>query len=365
MQAATASADEPDHAGDILEDVRAEISANDDDLRDARDRLTAVLDAAATFDGTVKRPTFRSGSLAHLDVNNPVNDADGGVILDRRTHPTLGPDSTEELGPDQVMHDMRDHVMPIVRKKYPKATGKVKGRKRSILIEFHEPLRGTENDKKPVDPTVDLIVGLTRKNAQGIWIPNRNTDSWDASDPECHTKLLTDGPANIRRLRARVLRLAKSAVKQDGTPVMVSFNLEALALQSITRQEPLVNALQGFFADASKKIKLGLTDDPAGVSGKVKLPAGIDRGRASKRLSAFATAIQAAIDATDCATAKTELAKVFPAQLPDADTSTKAQAARAIRDGNPSKLAASLGLGPAVAIPATRSFGGDRDGAAS
>jgi hypothetical protein len=358
MNAVTALADEPDHAGDILEDVRAEISANDDDLRDARDRLKVVLDAAATFDGTVKRPTFRSGSLAHRTVNNPVQDGDGGVVLDRRTHPTLGPDSTDKTGPDEIMRRMRDHVMPLVRKKYPKATGKVEGRKRSILIEFHEPLRGTENDKYPVDPTVDLIVGLTRKDAPGIWIPNRTSKSWDPSDPQRHTELLTAGPTNIRHARSRVLRLAKSAVKQDGkSAVMVSFNVEALGLQLITRDEPLIVALQRFFDDASKKIRGGLTDDPAGVSGKIRLPAGIDRDRAARRLAFFATSVQAAIDAPDRATAKAELAKVFPDQLGDADKSAKAQAAKAIRERTPSKIAPVLGLSPAVAIPSTPSYG--------
>lgn len=357
---AAARAEEPDHASDVLEDIRKAISADDDDLREARSRLTLVLGAAETFEGALR--TFRSGSLAHRTVNNPVTDGDGGVVLDRRSYPSLGPDSDDEGGPEDIVGRMRTHVMKAVREEYPDAKSRLT--KRAILIRFNEPLEEPVDGEDPVDPTVDLVVGLTRKDEVGIWIPNRDSGAWDASDPECHTKLLTAKPEAVRRLRSRVIRLAKSAVKQDGTPVMISFHIEALALKSITRDEALIVALERFFADAAKKLRGGDTDDPAGVSGPIKLPKGIDRGRAAKRLDFFAARVKAAIDANDRTAAEKELAQVFPAQLPDVDTSDKSKTAKAIREGDTAKLSRVFGVPAATAIPAGRSFGGD-DGAAA
>ncbi len=87
-------AQEADHTNDVLEEIRREISANDDDLREARARRDVVLSAARSFKGALR--TFKSGSVAHGTVNNPVNDADGGVVLDRRVHVALGPDSATQ-----------------------------------------------------------------------------------------------------------------------------------------------------------------------------------------------------------------------------------------------------------------------------
>ena len=71
-----------------------------------------------------------------------------------------------------------------MREEYPDATYEVC--KRAILFEFHEPL-GDEQD-----PSVDLIVALTRVEGDGRWIPNTEAECWDASDPEEHTRLLND-----------------------------------------------------------------------------------------------------------------------------------------------------------------------------
>ncbi len=96
------------------------------------------------------------------------------------------PDSSEEEGPEEIMDQVRSHVMPIVRATYPDARSRLI--KRAILIRFNDP-----NDDG-VDPSVDLVVALTRKDGDGIWIPNRDYDDWDASHPECHTRLLTAEP---------------------------------------------------------------------------------------------------------------------------------------------------------------------------
>jgi hypothetical protein len=345
-----ARAAEPDHANDVLEEIRNAISANADDLKEARKRRDLVLKAAKTFEGALR--TFKSGSVAHGNVNNPVNDADGGMVLNRVVHLALGPDSADGEGPEEIVGKVRDHVMATVRETYPKARSRLI--KRAILIRFNQP------DDEDVDPSVDLVVALTRKNAEGLWIPNRNKDDWDASHPEEHTRLLTGDEKLVRVHRARVIRLAKAAIKHDSTPALISFNVEALALTHITEVRSLIESLQRFFDKAASDIRTGLTEDPAGVSGKIKLPDGMTRVRAAKRLSHFANKVQEAIDnSDDRAAVKSALADLYPDHLPEAQRSAKARLADAIRHGDTSGIRRGLSIAPAATIKPTRSYGDD------
>lgn len=350
---AAAEAENPDHTNEVLAEIRMEISASDDDLREARKRRDLVLKAAGRFEGALR--TFKSGSVAHGNVNNPVDDADGGMVLSRRVYVELGPDSADGEGPEEVIDDVREHVMAIVRETYPRARSRLI--KRAILIKFNEP------NVDGVDPTVDLVVALTRKDAEGLWIPNRDKDDWDASHPEEHTRLLTVDGKSLRVHRARVIRLAKAAIKHDATPALISFNVEALALTHITKVMTLGESLRLFFDKAATSIKVGLTDDPAGVSGKVKLPDGMTRERSAKRLRHFADKVQEALDNSDDRGAvESALAELYPDQLPDAQRSAKAHLADAIRRGDKSGIRSGLGVAPAAAIKRPRSYG---DNAAS
>jgi hypothetical protein len=47
-------------------------------------------------------------------------DADCGVKLDRRSHPTLGPDSAENDGPTSIVEEVGDHLRPKVLAEHPK-----------------------------------------------------------------------------------------------------------------------------------------------------------------------------------------------------------------------------------------------------
>ena len=83
-----------DYAGQVLTDVRGQIAADDDVLKEAKERRNLVTKRARSFDGALK--SFNSGSVAHGTVNKPVSDADAGIVLDRRTYPELGPDGDDE-----------------------------------------------------------------------------------------------------------------------------------------------------------------------------------------------------------------------------------------------------------------------------
>jgi hypothetical protein len=347
---AVARASEPDHAADVLEEIRGAISASDADLKETRTRRDLVLRAARGFGGALR--TFKSGSVAHGTVNTPVDDGDGGVVLDRRVHTDLGPDSKEDKGPCDIVEDVRRHVMAIVRETYPDARSRLI--KRAILIRFHEP------SSDDVDPSVDLVVALTRKDADGLWIPNRDADDWDASDPEEHTRLLTADAKSLRVHRARVIRLAKAAIKHDATPALISFNVEALALENITEVDTLIVSLQHFFDTAASSVKVGLTDDPADVSGPIKLPEGMTRTRSAKRLRHFADKVQEAIDNSDDRDAvDSALGELFPDQLPDAPRTAKAQLANAIRRSDLGGVRSGLAIAPTVAVKPNRAYGDD------
>jgi hypothetical protein len=92
-----------DYAGQVLTDVREQIAADDDVLKEARERRNLVTKHARDFDGALK--SFNSGSVAHGTVNKPVSDADAGIVLDRRKYPELGPDGDDEP-PNAIVEDV-------------------------------------------------------------------------------------------------------------------------------------------------------------------------------------------------------------------------------------------------------------------
>src|ERR1019366_2277660 len=181
---------------DILDELRAVIAPSNETLSAARSRRDEALKAANDFTGVAR--TYYSGSIAHGTANLGL-DADCGVVLDRRSWKELGPDG-ECKGPADVVEDVRVLVRDSLQENYPDL--KTRLTKRSIKISFNSPL------SNELDPSVDLIVGLTR--AEGAqWIPNLESNDWDPSDPEKHTALLTADPKSLRVTRARIIRLVK------------------------------------------------------------------------------------------------------------------------------------------------------------
>jgi hypothetical protein len=226
--------------------------------------------------------------------------------------------------------------------------------KRAIKITFHEPLA------EGSDPSVDLIVALTRK-AGALWIPNLNRERWDASDPECHTKLLTAEPASLRRLRARVIRLAKAWNKQFANPGLCSFNIAVLALHAVKEGMEVPSGLAEFFAYAGRDLAKRLTPDPAGVSGSIKTL--VDRDTVVGRLNRAAERMRTALDHdNDENAAREALAELFWVHVhPPKGSTSKAAYAAALRQGNAGvTVSGGLALGVSSApLKTTRAFGGE------
>ena len=334
-----------------LEELRKNIAADPRSLREASDRLEAVLGAGGKHPDALR--SYRAGSLATRFTNRPVADADGGLVVDRRKHPALGPDGDGEL-PQALVDDVHSLIRPMLVQRYPCV--RIKKMKRGLLVRFNEPLPSGE------DPTVDLVVALNRVEAPGLWIPNLARNRWDPSHPERHVELFTSGWEQLRKTRQHVVRVAKAHAKQFSEPAVCSFNIAALAWECIELAEPLDRALRRFFDYAATSLAQHLTADPAGVSGRIKV---VDRNRAVQRFQTVADALDLAIEAGDD---DDKVYEVLAAEgvfwkLIEPPASRVAKVHQAIASGEPvsitktGALVAGATFG-ATSIKPTRSYGG-------
>jgi hypothetical protein len=198
------------------------------------------------------------------------------------------------------------------------------------------------------DPTVDLVVALTRQDASGLWIPNLEKDTWEASDPEAHAALFNGGPIALRRTRRQIIRLAKAWNRQFSEPAFCSFHLSALALESVQGGLGLPEALGMFFADAAGSLRWGNTADPAGVTPPIKLR--LSREVAIGRLEKAGDAVSRALENDDdFATVRASLATVFWEYIEDAEVAALATAISTLRPRT-AVTTTSLGLAGAAAL---------------
>jgi hypothetical protein len=348
-------------AADIaLAEILEEISVALPVLEEARRRRDRVLAIAEEHDAARDGAGFASGSVAHGTTNRPLEDADCGIKVNRRFEAfrVFGPDAAEDRGPEAFIRLFAEFVLPRFRRRYPRADVDLDGN-RAIKFLCNEPVQIDEWG--PVDPYVELIVGLDRADGPGIWIPNRRERSWDPADPELHTELMVmRHPEALRVLRAHVLRLAKRAVKRDaangGIAVMCSWNLSALALELVTETEPIGVSLRDFLRAAANSIAAGLTEDPApAVLEPIKLPAGVTREMAAARLEDMAAAVEQAIGAHTPAGARDHLAALFGAEIKAIVAREEKQINRGLRARDTAAVATALGV--AHAPKRTRSGG--------
>ena len=74
---------------ELFEEARERIAVPDDVLKEARKRRDEIRRIVEGEFDTLR--TFGSGSLAHGTQNDPLSDADAGMVLDRRVYEGLGP----------------------------------------------------------------------------------------------------------------------------------------------------------------------------------------------------------------------------------------------------------------------------------
>jgi hypothetical protein len=334
------------HTADMLSAVRTQIDAHDAPLKEARTRLQLVRDLAEDFPGALR--TYSSGSLAHHTINHPVTDGDGGLVLDRRCYPKLGPEGGGET-PAEVTAELCRLLGPGVREQYPKA--RCGTSKRGPKVSFGAPV-----DEQ--DPTVDLVVALTRRAGCGLWIPNLEKNRWEPSDPEGHVALFNADPASLRQLRRKVIRLLKAWNKQYDKPGMSSFHLSVLAWEFVTAGLGVPAALHTVLDKAVARVGCSVaTPDPAGVSAPLKLL--LDGPVVARRLRSAASALAEAIAHDDDEHAvHAALHKVYWKYIPDPASGGLSSAIDALRTGRPVSTT-TLGLGGAASLVVpTRAYGG-------
>lgn len=333
---------------DVLAEIRVDIDADHEALTEARARLALVRSAGSSYYGALR--TYPSGSLAVHTMNGPVTDGDGGLVLDRRYYPRLGPDGGNE-SPQNVVEDLCKFIGPIVREAYPKA--KINTSKRGPMVTFAAPV----NDQ---NPTVDLVVALTRKEGEGLWIPNLAKDTWEPSDPEAHVLLLNSGAASHRSMRRKVIRLAKAWNKQFTVPGVSSFMLSVWAHEFMEPGMGVPAGLHALFEGAASRLEAGRsTPDPVGVSANLKLLLPADKVRPRLRKAADAIAESLANEGDDQAV-RASLAKIFWKYIEVPASASLAAAAGTLWAKTP-MTTTTLGLSTVSAIvPPTRAFGGSR-----
>ncbi len=337
---------------DLLDDVREQIEANDDALNEARERLAFVRDKASSFYGTLR--TYRSGSLAAHTMNQPVTDGDGGLVLNRNYYPGLGPEGTGNEAPADVVAELVAHLGPLVREAYPDA--KVHQSKRGPKIHFHAPT--IDGD----DPTVDLVLALTRKEGNGIWIPNLNEDEdddWEASDPEQHIVLFNDGASAFRSTRAESHAACEGVEQAVQCP-------RCLLVRNVCMGVGVCRAWHGGRERASRGVRRGSiaaggwdpTPDPAEVSPDLRLL--INAETMAVRLRAAAGHMQDAMDSDDEGEIRAAVNGVFWKYI-DAPASASLSAAAMLLKKKTPVAAATLGVAVAATTAGAsvaRAYGG-------
>ncbi len=129
--------------------------------------------------------------------------------------------------------------------KYPDATFHVQDR--AITMIPNQPLLEGQ------DPRVDLILGLDRQGADGIWIPKAmrsSTPGWSPSHPEKHTELFLPPDKAVRATRARATRFGKVWNNRFREPYYSSFNLAAFAYWHLDEAMSLSEGLATYFREA-------------------------------------------------------------------------------------------------------------------
>ena len=336
----------------LLDDIRRAIDARPGPLQAARDRLAASRTAAEGFHGALR--TYRSGSIPQHTVVDPVSDADGGVVLNRVCYPRLGPDGDGEP-PDDVVDELRDHVGRRLRARpeHAEQSIRVTTSRRGPKVHFGDPV-----DEQ--DPTVDMVLALTRRGGPGLWIPDLDHGTWEASNPECHVQLFGTGSTALVRTRRRVVRLAKGWNKAFSTPGFSSHQLSVWAWEFVAPGHNQATGLLAVLDSAATRLETRQpTRDPADVSPNIKSL--ITTATAATRLRRAADTLDESLQHDHDLDVVTEaLDTLFPDKLtgPAVD---RARWRRTDLITGSGLSTTSLGLaGPAAALPATRAYGHHR-----
>ncbi|MGK0722503.1 nucleotidyltransferase domain-containing protein [Leucobacter sp. W1478] len=236
----------------IANEARRRIEVSDDELNEARKRRSAI--GAALRQEFFGSRTYLNGSIAHGDALTPLTDVDLGVVVPDPDY-EYGPG---KRGPESLKERAAAAIRAGLKEEYGDLAVEVKGRKRSILVRFRDPVAPGRPDF-----TADVIVAIDNPHDAGLYIPKY--DSWDRSHPEKHTDLITEANRISNACFARVVRLLKHWNRSNVKP-LCSWNIKALALDCIDAPTALIPGMRAWFRHAIKELSHGETPDPAGIA---------------------------------------------------------------------------------------------------
>jgi hypothetical protein len=159
---------------------------------------------------------------------------------------------------------------------------------------------------------------------------------WEPSHPEKHTELVVNRNKATKSTFARVIRLGKHANKRHGQTIP-SFNLTALALRCIEEKVSMQEGLSTLFRHAADSLKEGPTEDPAGISGEIRVntPRRKDAADKFKKLAELSEEAVALEDDGETTQAQKAWSQVLPDAVdPPNDEDLKARYTKALSEGN-------------------------------
>lgn len=244
----------------VVNTARVKIQVTEEELAEARKRRSAIANVLRKeFPGS---RVYYNGSVAHGDALTPLTDVDLGIVIsdpDGEYAPgKKGPTALQERAAAAIRRELADT--------YEDLRIEFRGRKRSILIRFRDPIRPGLPDF-----TADVIVAVDNVSDEGLFIPRFT--GWDRSAPEAHTRMIADANKRTQAVFARMIRLLKHWNRMNGD-TLCTWNIKALALDAGITGGSLITAMRTWFDYAITSLQQGETEDPAGVSDKpIKLKA--------------------------------------------------------------------------------------------
>lgn len=283
----------------LLTAARKRIQVTDEEIEEAKGRRAAIAQALRKeFPGS---RVYYNGSLAHGDALTPLADVDLGVVIAEAKH-THGPG---KAGPSALQQRAADAIRRELKPTYGDLRVEVRGRKRSILIRFNDPVSA-----RFADFTADVIIAIEHPSGVGLFIPRYA--GWDRSHPEEHTALVRQAIEDTRVSFAHIVRLLKHWNRSNGKP-LCTWNIKALALGCLLTPTTQLDGVVTWFEYAARQLAQGETRDPAGVADKpISLP--LPRGEVVDRLRAASKRVREAIALQDAGypvLAHDEIAKLF------------------------------------------------------
>lgn len=244
----------------VVNAARTKIQVTEEELAEARKRRTAIANVLRKeFPGS---RVYCNGSVAHGDALTPLTDVDLGIVI-ADPHREYGPG---KKGPTQPQERAAAAIRRELADTYDELRIEFRGRKRSILIRFRDPIR-----RGLPDFTADVIIAIDNTSGEGLYIPRFT--GWDRSAPEAHTGMIAEANDRTDAVFARTIRLLKHWNRMNGD-TLCTWNIKALALSAGITGGPLISALRTWFDYAIESLRQGETADPVGVSDKpIKLKA--------------------------------------------------------------------------------------------